>query len=373
MINPRPLVTFLLCLLGIYLMWNIPTLAPPVRARNKAWPRISVIVPARNEEQRIRPLLDSLVQQTRPPHEIIVIDDHSSDDTAGIAKRMGATVIHGHALPVGWTGKSWACWQGAQHASGELLLFLDADAWLETDGIERIVHSHENKGGLVTVQPYHVTRRPYEELSAFFNVVLMAGMNTFTPHGDSLEPSGSFGPCVVCSRDDYFGVGGHQRVKEDVLESIPMARLFLSHTLPVSCYGGRGAISFRMYPGGIAQLVEGWSKGVISGALSIKRSVLLAIVAWITGCFASIVDLVQSLALPLTPAALLPVMVYCLYALQIRWMLARIGSFRRWTAVLFPIPLFFFAFIMLRSLVVVRLLGRVTWRGRDIAAHCDEQ
>lgn len=359
------------CLLGLYLMWEIPSFA---RGRSREGPagqgtppRVSVVIPARDEEGRIGPLLESLQRQGLPPHEVIVVDDHSSDRTAALARQSGAAVLPGQALPAGWNGKPWACWQGAQQAGGELLLFLDADVWLEPDGLEKIVLAYQERGGLLTVQPYHVTRRPYEELSAFFNVVLMAGMNAFTPHGEALPPRGAFGPCVACSRSDYFRVGGHRGVRDAVLESIPLAELFLRHDLPVRCYGGRGAVSFRMYPGGLGELVEGWSKGFGSGALSIHPLFLLLTIAWISAGFSSFINLFRQLAAPAAP--LLWLLLYACFALQTWWMLRRIGSFRWWTALFFPLPLTFFGLVMLRSLVLIHLLRRVTWKGRTIPRH----
>jgi 4,4'-diaponeurosporenoate glycosyltransferase len=377
MLNSRLVISLLLFLFGIYLMWDIPSFAPARHRQSRAhprhvddgetrWPPVSIIIPARNEEGRIRPLLESLRKQTAAPHEIIVVDERSCDGTARVAQSLGATTVEGQPLPEGWTGKTWGCWQGAQHATGTLLLFLDADTWLEPDGIERIVRAYESQGGLLTVQPFHVTHRPYEELSAFFNVVLMAGLNAFTPHGDRITPSGAFGACAVCSREDYARVGGHQAVRGHVIESIPLARLFLSHGLPVRCFGGRGAVSFQMYPGGLGELIEGWSKGFGSGALAIRRSFLLMTAAWICGCFTAVFGLLRSLYWPPTPDVWLRLLVYGLYALQVRWMLRRIGGFRWWTAILFPIPLFFFALVMLRSFIAIHILGRVTWRGRRI-------
>ena len=88
---------------------------------------LSIIIPARNEETNLPTLLRSLTAQSVRPLEILVVDDASTDRTPGIARQNGAQVIPSLPLPAGWRGKTWACHQGAQHASGQLLLFLDAD------------------------------------------------------------------------------------------------------------------------------------------------------------------------------------------------------------------------------------------------------
>jgi len=329
-------------------------------------PKVSVIIPARNEAQRIRPLLESLMRQSIPAHEIFVVDDESVDDTARIARELDATVIAGKALPEGWNGKPWACWQGARQSTGDILLFLDADTWLEPTGVERLVSVLCAKGGLVTVQPYHVTGKAYEQLSAIFNIVVVAGMNAFTPLSRWWKPRGGFGPCAVVGRDDYFATGGHSAVKGKVLENLELARVFRRTGLPVACYGGRGAISFRMYPGGIGQLFEGWSKGFASGAAGIALLPLILTIAWVWGCFSTFSSALRALV-PGSEMPLLPWLVlYVLYAAEIYWMLWRIGKFRWWTSALYPVPLVFFAATMAWSLVLTRLLRRVTWRGRQV-------
>ncbi|MHB0856369.1 MAG: glycosyltransferase [Anaerolineae bacterium] len=370
----RWILAVLSLLLGLYLMWRIPTCAPRGRAGKRAVTppvtippgAISVIIPARNEEGRLEPLLRSLSLSTLAPGEILVVDDNSTDGTAALAAAWNATVVAGAPLPPGWAGKPWACWQGAQRAQGEVLVFLDADTWLEPDGLACIVQAYATRGGLFTVQPYHVVRKAYENLSAFFNIVLMAALNAFTPHGDALQPAGAFGPCVVCSRADYFRLDGHRAVPDAVLEDIALAKVFHAAGLAVSCYGGRGAISFRMYPGGLAQLVEGWSKGFGTGAMTTRLPILLLVIAWISGCFSISIHAIRALATG-APDALLVLLLYALYALEIGWMLRRIGNFHAFAAALFPIPLVFFAMVMLRSLVLIYALRRVLWRGRTIA------
>lgn len=367
---PSVILTLAFWVIGILLMSRIPSLSSaeerPEPSDEEPQTRISVVIPARNEAQRIAPLLASLRLQSLPSHEIIVVDDHSTDSTAAVAHQHGARVIASQALPETWTGKTWACWQGAKVATGELLLFLDADTWLEPHAVKQLVGAWGRAGGLVTVQPYHVTVKPYEQLSAFFNIVSMAGLNAFTPLGASLRPGGAFGACMACSRRDYHTIGGHAAVKAAVLEDLLVARLFFRRGLPVTCYGGKGAISFRMYPAGLGALVEGWSKSFASGAMAIRPFALVLTLGWVMGCFSTTSRLLQSLGEPLIPSLAASLAIYFLYALQILWILRRIGKFKWYTCLLFPVPLVFFALVSLHSLVAIHVLRRVTWRGRTI-------
>jgi 4,4'-diaponeurosporenoate glycosyltransferase len=361
-------VAFLL--IGAFLMWDVRLVARHKRADRgpdeRDSPKVSVIIPARNEAERIAPLLESLMRQSSPAHEILVVDDESVDDTARIARELGATVIPGTALPGGWSGKPWACWQGARQSTGDILLFLDADTWLEPSGLESLVEALRGTRGLVTVQPYHVTKKRYEQLSAICNIVVVASMNAFTPVSRWWKPRGGFGPCAVIRRDDYLATGGHSAVKAAVLENLEMAKVFRRAGRPVACYAGRYAISFRMYPGGIGQLVEGWSKGFASGAAGIALLPLILTVAWIWGCFGTFGSVIRALVpgggLPLLPWLVL----YMLYAAEIYWMLGRLGKFRWWTSALYPVPLLFFAAMMAWSLILTHLVRRVPWRGRRV-------
>ena len=366
MIDSRLAFQIGLGLLGPLLMWQIlfRRARPDLHTVPGNAPRISVVVPARNEGHQIGRLLQSLECQSVTPHEVIVVDDNSSDDTASVGAAWGATVIQGQVLPDGWNGKSWACWQGARHSAGEILLFLDADTWLAEDGLAKLLNRYAGRRGLLSIQPYHVTQKHHEQLSAFFNIVLLAAVGAFTPLGTRIKPGGAFGPCMLCNREDYFRVGGHQAVKEHVLEDIPLGKRFLLHALPVRCGVGEGIISFRMYEGGFRELVEGWSKGVGYGAMAVHVPFTLATAAWITGCFSVCFTLLGEVGRLFTPAWWASLAIYCFYATQIYWMLRRIGRFKPWTSVLFPFPLCFFALIMVRSVLLTYVFRRVTWKGR---------
>lgn len=358
-------LTLVSWIIGVFLFWRIPLLRQHLRNKEEMT-KVSVIIPARNEALRIGPLLESLRRQTVSPLDILVVDDHSTDATGHMAREAGARVISSASLPAGWAGKPWACWQGAQESRGQILVFLDADTWLEEDALEKLVQEWLDRGGVVTVQPYHVTYRMYEQLSMMFNVVLMAGTNAFTPFGAALKPGAAFGPCIVCDREEYFRLGGHSRVAGAVLEDIGLAHIFLDAGLSVHCFGGQGTLYFRMYPNGFGQLLEGWTKSMALGAGSIRFWALLLSVTWIVGAISVSSDALRAVVLGSPAPWFSYVLPYLLFAGQLRWMSSRIGRFQVWTSLLYPIPMLFFVLVFLRSFIFVRLLGRVTWRGRVV-------
>jgi len=365
MIPIKIYLLFFFWFLGFIFLWKIPLLKKGNRLQGLSY-KISILIPARNEEKTLGQLLHSIEHQTLKPYEIIVIDDQSEDATAEVARREGCIVITSKGLPEGWTGKPWACWQGAQMATGDLLLFLDADTFLEPEGLSKIVSTYLEKGGLLSIQPIHKMKRIYERLSAIFNIITMAGMNAFTPLGPKLKPIGAFGPCMICSRKDYFMVGGHEKARGEVLESLAIGREFLKANQKVHCYGGKETISFRMYPGGLRSLIEGFSKGFGTGANAISVVSLLMIVGWVFGGVGVTRQLVQSAILG-DPMDLLGwIVLDVLYIFQIHWMLFRIGNFGFSTALLFQIPLLFFVIVFMISVLRIFLIRKVRWKGREV-------
>jgi 4,4'-diaponeurosporenoate glycosyltransferase len=361
-------IYFLFWVLGFLFLYKIPT----CKGKSGApfyHPSISVIIPARNEERSLPFLLSSLNNQTLKPDEIIVVDDNSEDTTAEVAEKGGAKVIHAKALPEGWHGKPWACWTGAKEAQGEILVFLDADTSLQPDGLLKVMGAYAEKKGIVSVQPYHTMKKTYEELSAIFNIIVMAGLNAFTILGEKVKPSGIFGPCFVIGKDDYFTFGGHEKVKATVLEDIAIGQLYKKEDFVIRCYGGKGTISFRMYPQGIAQLIEGWSKGFAEGAQGISVSVLLMIILWVAGGAGDTRIVLMTLISGESSVLFLAGLLYIFYGAQIYWMLFRIGNFKFYTALLFPVPLLFFIILFSYSLILKIFKKRVTWKGRTLRTN----
>jgi 4,4'-diaponeurosporenoate glycosyltransferase len=355
-------------LFGFIILWKIPG-CKKIRSCIKAedgYSFLSIIIPSRNEEKNLSNLLESINNQTVSPLEVIVVNDDSSDLTEYVAAGSGARVINLKELPDGWVGKSWACYNGALKARGKYFLFLDADTILREDGIERITACLNENKGVVSIQPYHKIRKLYENLSLFFNIILIAGMGTFTPLQKKVRPIGAFGPCLICSRKDYFDIGGHESIKGKIMEDIEIGRKFVRSGIPLNCAGGKNTIDFRMYPGGIKELVSGWSKSFSSGAKSTSIPVLILIIAWIFGAIFPINALINGLA----PAGVFSLVVagifYTAFVLQIYWMSYRIGSFSPIALIFYPLPMIFFIIIFIYSLMLTLFKRKVTWKERKI-------
>lgn len=364
-------IHFILALLGLltgFLMfWSLPSPLSKKKTETPL-PFISIIVPARNEAARIQPLLRSLKQQYFQSFELVVVDDESTDATAQIAKKYGARVLQSRPDQAG-AGKSMACWRGAKEAQGEWLLFLDADtSFADENGLETLLRFYANEGasGILSLQPFHTVFDLYENLSAIFNIIVVVGMNVFTILGKNLSPAGSFGPSILCKKDEYFAIGGHKKIRDAVMDDIALGKAFMAQDLPVRCLGGKDVLSFRMYPEGFNSLIEGWCKSFALGSASTHPLIMGMVIVWISGSFISLGSLIGSLISGNLPFIFLSILTYIMYAGQTALFARRTGDFNPLFFLFYPVFFLFFAGLFLYSLFRVHILRSVTWRGRDI-------
>lgn len=347
---------------GWLLLWRLPRLTdpqPPPREH-----RISIIVPARNEGDRLPDLLDSLATQTLSPHEVIVVDDDSADDTHAVATSYRhVRVMSSPPLPDGWTGKCWSCHTGVAAASGDLLVFLDADVRLAPAALESTVGLWEQSGGLVSVQPRHDPDRAIEALSLPFNVVALMGLGI----GSVLPPAeewGVSGPCMVTDRQTYNEIGGHASVRGAVAEDLALGRRYTENGHSLSCVAGGDRVRFRMYRT-LPALFEGWSKNMATGA---RRAPILrtaAIVLWIAALLTA-AGAVVGHATDQGSGLAWALAIYTAVALQLGVFGHRVGRFGP-AALVWPVLVAFFVTTFMWSAWLSLGLGRVRWSGRSIA------
>ena len=222
--------SFLSLLLINYLL-NLRTFRFPLVPQPPApVPKISVLIPARNEEQRIEPCLETLVRSQYPDFEILVLDDHSSDGTAGLVRQRfkgdpRVRLLCGKDLPKGWTGKAWACHQLAQEAKGAFLVFVDADTRFSDNTLSQAVHcALKEKADLLSLWPYLEAKSWSEHLVIpFVHLFILL----FLPHwmgGRSASLGAANGQFLLFRREAYEKIGGHTSVAGHLVEDIALAR-----------------------------------------------------------------------------------------------------------------------------------------------------
>lgn len=339
---------------------------PHAKKRSQDYPTISVIIPARNEERNLPHLLESLKKQTIPLHEVIVVDDHSRDRTRSIAESYGVKVLTSPELPAGWTGKSWALWNGYRESSGELLIFLDADVRLSENAIESLVQEQQRQGGVISVVPYHITEKSYERWAMVIN--LLAAFVFTSPFENRNPQKGMFGACIVASRADYEKIDGHRSISSEVLDDLRLGARFQAAGIRVSNYLGSDLILFRMYPGGFRSELEGFAKSAIPSTYSLHPFTLLLVALWLVGLIAS-----QSVFF-LIGQPVFPILVlgYVAYTVEILYFSRRVGKFGYVHPVVHVISLLFFLVVIGYSLYQSVLRKKVIWKGRYIEVGRDE-
>lgn len=351
-------------LLGLLLFFKRPALCHK-NSGDKDRQSLTVIIPARNEERNLPCILGDLLQQTRKADEIICVDDGSSDRTADIARSFGVTVVTVSDKPDDWTGKSFACQTGADRARGEFLLFLDADVRLTPGALEKLVATRSKNACAVSVQPHHLVEKPYEQMSLFFNLLMIAANGVCLPF--RRQHIGLFGPVVLIGRSEYDRIGGHASVRQSIADDLALGERLKAEGLPFKLFLGGKDISFRMYGENFRQLLQGWTKNFATGALKTPLALLAAVFWWVTAVTAAPLNIVLAAAGGRLAEIYLFAGVYLAFAIEVAFAARAAGNFSKFSVLLYPFSLSVFFFVFIRSLYKKIFHRSVKWKGRNVA------
>lgn len=336
---------------------------------------VSVIVPARNEAATIMTCLQGLEQQFIANLELVLVDDQSQDQTAELARSFVAQhlricVIDGAALPEGWLGKSWACWQGAAQAHAEWLLFVDADVQLEPAMLRSIIaYAHQEQLDMLSLLPRIVAVSLLEQmvLPAFF--YLLMGIYPFEQVHDPRRPAFALGQCVLIRRRVYEQLGGHAAVRNVIIEDVALAELVRQAGYRIAMRSAPALLSVRMYDSWAA-LTEGMTKHASVGmGHTGMRAFLIALrqafLAWLP------LDMLVLAALARRPAerGWLALAAGCLLAAQIRvwaWAMHRHFGLGWREALLMPAGTLLYFLLASYAMLRLRLGLTMRWKGRAV-------
>ncbi len=273
------------------LLLNLRSLKTPLRHGKtpRPAPLISILIPARDEEANIAACLESLRQQDYPNFEVLVLDDNSADATAAIVNRIAAgdnrfKLITGAPLPADWAGKPFACYQLAQRASGDWLLFVDADTVHAPHMLRSVLETAlKLKVSLLSGFPRQLTQSLPQKIAVpVIYFIIMGWAPLWLIHRlKSTRPSVAIGQFLFFSRDEYWRIGGHKVVQGRILEDVWMG-------IEVSRHGGRhvavdlsSVVSCNMYPTAVS-MWTGLVRCVYSvTAISPIMLLLLVPLAWL--------------------------------------------------------------------------------------------
>ncbi len=260
-------------------LWRLARVAAVLRGRARL-PRasdaapyegpalVSVLVPARNEEQSVGVCLASLSVQTAPHLEIIAVDDGSTDGTPAILAAAARRdprmcVLHLAGPPPGWTGKSFALDSGVAHARGSWLCFTDADTVHAPESIARAVGFAETHGlALLSLTSRQLTGSFWERV---VQPVVFGLLDQWFPLGRVNDPASPLaaanGIFILIARDAYDATGGHRAVAGEVLEDVALARHVKARGGRIAFVDGADLVAARMYTD-LPAIRRGWTKNL---------------------------------------------------------------------------------------------------------------
>jgi glycosyltransferase involved in cell wall biosynthesis len=343
---------------------------------------LSVIIPARNEEQSLPACLTSLLNQTEPGFtlgqqwELILINDDSTDQTRNIAaeaaaQNNGVTLLDAPPLDLtprgGFTGKNNACWAGAQAARGRYLLFTDADTIHNTNDLSRALQEAErHKAALLSYSPRQL-------VTGFWQHALMplvfSELASVYPSKEVNDPVNSLaaanGQFLLVEQEAYFAIGGHRAVGREILEDVALAGNVKRSGRTIRFRYAPDALSTRMYRT-TTDMIEGWTKNL---ALLFPKPIALAL--W------RLLDLALIISLPILALGIFWLVPWQRWALLLIWVRTLWRFYVRIARSNFPaidvaisilgVP--FFAYLLVRSVIHHRIRKNVAWKGRSYNTH----
>ncbi len=284
------IVACLLVFFGILLL-NLVDVKSLSSGEPSAMPFVSILIPARNEERSIEACVRSLCAQSYPRFEVIVLNDHSVDQTGAILSRLQSEfqtlrVISGDALPQGWVGKCWACHQLSKVAMGELLLFTDADTVHAPDALARAVASMERtRADMLSLVPHQTLGTFWEHIIVpLVHFLIMCFLPMRMIWKSNIEAFAfANGQFILFRRAMYERIGGHEAVKSNIVEDVWFVKATKRAGGKVMVFNGVDAVQCRMYDG-LGEAFRGFSKNLFAG-LGYNAFGMVAVCAVMFACF----------------------------------------------------------------------------------------
>ena len=342
-------------------------------------PLISVCIPARNEERNIRACVEAVLDQDYPNFEVIVLDDRSTDSTPEILRQIAAQnnnlhIINGSDLPEGWAGKPHALYQASASAHGEWLCFIDADTFLAPETLSSCyAKAIETKADMFTIMTFQILGSFWEKtVMPLVMTALSVGFSPRKVNDPKTKDAIANGQFIMIKRSVYDAIGGHESVKDSIVEDRDISRQVKWNGYRLVVADGMKVAKTRMYTS-LPEMWEGWTKNIYLG-LHDQAGLL-----WL-GAFGAFLAFLASIFLPVWPllgliwfsndggwmavSVIIESLTLWAYLLYVRAMVSRKMEFSPWYALTTPLGAGVFGAMMLTSAWNVLSRKGVTWKGR---------
>jgi glycosyltransferase involved in cell wall biosynthesis len=329
--------------------------------------RVSIIVPARNEEEHIAQTLTKLLQLDYGNYEVIAVNDRSTDRTGDAMDRAAAMsaaqgrlkVIHIEQLPEGWLGKAHAMWTAANAATGDWLLFTDADVMFEPESLRRaLAYAESSSSDHLVVLPRLIMKQMGETMMlAFFQTLFVFGHRPWKTADPKTKDHVGVGAFNMIRRSAYDGIGTYEALRFEVLDDMKLGKLVKNAGYAQRVAFGANLISIR------------WAKGAFGVIQNLTKNLFALLSFQWPRALASCVLLVFLNLVPFLGSFLAHGWARIPYAVALTCILGMYVGMS-WKSdvspcyfVLHPVGTTLFAYTMLRSMFLTLGRGGVTWRG----------
>ncbi len=352
-----------------------PPLAP-VSQKTVSQEKISLIVPARNEEKNIGHCLTHLFKQNYSPYEIIVVDDRSTDRTPHLLENfkklspVPLKVVRIEKLPTGWTGKNHAMFAGSKAATGTWLLFTDADTTHEPESLATAAACVTGKKiDLLTLAPRTECRSFWEDLVQPIAVGSLALW--FNPARVNDPKSGTVlanGQFILVKKEVYEKVGGNEAVKTEVVEDVALAKKIRTAGFSVQFLNGTRLYSTRMYST-LKEIRTGWTRIYVYLFNKNILSILHKIFLFLFFSIFPFVLLVAEIFLKIKTSSYFDATLFwisfatCFFVVTVRFFGNKILRTNPWYALLHPVGSCVMVWILFSSIGRIVFNRPSKWRG----------
>jgi len=335
-------------------------------------PLVSMLVPARNEEETIGACVRSLLEQDYPNFEVIVMDDASTDSTLSILQSLAAgsdrlKIATSAPLPEGWLGKHWACHQLSQLAAGEILFFTDADTVHKPSMLKQGVAALiAEKADLVSALPRQITVSLPEQLVMPFSYWIITAI---LPLGIAYHSrlslfSSATGQFMLFRRHAYDKIGGFASIKHHVVDDVELCKRIRAQGLCWRLMDGKDIYQVRQYKS-FGELYEGYTKNLFAGFANNLAAYCLVWLWFLLVLCLPLAGLAWSLLAPTGPVMLWASATGVFLSL-LTWSITCIRfRFPFYLAFLYPVTILMMVYMAAGS-VILHLSKKATWKGRYI-------